>query len=170
MGPVEAYQHELVKQIEVAGIKNDVDGNEAYIKLLNVKSNKTTITASVEMYVSSKGNIDKKEIKLKQGDDLYLKSKRISTYEKVGFVQEISAEPGNEYIEFSGEPSIIRLSQSNENDRQIKRGQIRKTIEEHLDKELKLNSQGIKVLSIFFIDKVEKYRSCLLYTSPSPRD
>lgn len=159
LGPVEAYQHELVKQIEVAGIKNDVDGNEAYIKLLNVKSNKTTITASVEMYVSSKGNIDKKQIKLKQGDDLYLKSKRISTYEKVGFVQEISAEPGNEYIEFSGEPSIIRLSQSNENDRQIKRGQIRKTIEEHLDKELKLNSQGIKVLSLFFIDKVEKYRS-----------
>ncbi|MGK0576000.1 DEAD/DEAH box helicase family protein [Macrococcus capreoli] len=159
LGPVEAYQHELVKQIEVAGIKKDVDGNEAYIKLLNVKATKTSVTATVDMYVSSKGEIDKKEIKLKKGDDLYLKSKRISTYEKVGFVQDISAEPGNEYIEFSGEPSVIRLSQSNENDRQIKRGQISKTIEEHLDKELRLNPKGIKVLSLFFIDKVEKYRS-----------
>ncbi|TDM33013.1 DEAD/DEAH box helicase family protein [Macrococcoides canis] len=159
LGPVEAYQYELVKQIEVAGIKKDVDGNEAYIRLLNVKATKTNITATVEMYVSSKGEIDKKEVKLKQGDDLYLKSKRISTYEKVGFVQEISAEEGNEYISFSGEPSIIRLSQSNENDKQIKRGQIHKTIEEHLDKELKLNPKGIKVLSLFFIDKVEKYRS-----------
>jgi len=49
LGPVEAYQHELVKQIEVAGIKKDVDGNEAYIKLLNVKATKTNITAPVEM-------------------------------------------------------------------------------------------------------------------------
>ncbi len=159
LGPVEAYQNELVKQIEVAGIKNDVDGNEAYIKLLNVKATKTNVTATVEMYVSTKGENDKKQVKLQQGDDLYLKSKRTAVYEKVGFVQSISAEPGNEYIEFSGQPQFLRLSQSNENDRQIKRGQIRKTIEEHLDKELKLNPLGIKVLSLFFIDNVANYRS-----------
>ncbi|WP_146547605.1 DEAD/DEAH box helicase family protein [Rummeliibacillus suwonensis] len=158
LGPVEAYQNELVKQIEVAGIKNDVDGNEAYLKLLNVKAQKNSITAIVEMYVKSKNDIDKKEVKLKQDDDLYIKSKRISSYEKVGFVQNISAEPGNEYIEFSGQPSIIRLSEKIENDRQIKRGQIRKTIEEHLDKELRLNPKGIKVLSLFFIDNVANYR------------
>lgn len=158
LGPVEAYQNELVKQIEVAGIKNNVDGNEAYIKLLNVKAQKSAITATVEMYVKSKNAIEKKEVKLKQDDDLYIKSKRISSYEKVGFVQGISAEPGNEYIEFSGEPSIIRLSETIENDRQIKRGQIRKTIEEHLNKELKLNPMGVKVLSLFFLDNVANYR------------
>lgn len=89
---------------------------------------------------------------------MYIKSKRIAAYEKVGFVRELSAETGNEYIEFSGQPSVIRLSQAIENDRQIKRGQIRKTIEEHLDKELKLNKKGIKVLSLFFIDNVSNYR------------
>lgn len=158
LGPVEAYRKELVKQIEVAGIKRSIDGNEAYLKLVNIKATAKTITATVEMLVKSKTEIEKKEVKLKQGDDLYVKSKRIAAYESVGFVKDISAEPGNEYIEFSGEPSIIRLSQSQNEDLEIKRGQIRKTIEEHLNKELKLNEKGIKVLSLFFIDNVANYR------------
>jgi type III restriction enzyme len=89
--------------------------------------------------LKTKLRLRKKEVKLKKDDDLYIKSKRIAAYEKVGFVKDISAEPGNEYIEFSGEPSIIRLSQAIQNDLQIKRAQIRKTIEEHLNKELKSN-------------------------------
>lgn len=158
LGPVEAYQQELVKQIEVAGIKRSIDGNEAYLKLVNIKATAKTITATVEMLVKNRTEIEKKEIKLKQGEDLYVKSKRIAAYESVGFVKDISAELGNEYIEFSGDPSVIRLSQSQNEDLEIKRGQIRKTIEEHLNKELKLNEQGIKVLSLFFIDNVANYR------------
>jgi type III restriction enzyme len=158
LGPVEAYKDKLVKQIEVAGIKKSIDGNEAYMKVIGINATKTSITATVEMYVKNKTTIEKKDIKLKKNDDVYLKSKRIAAYEQVGFVRNISAEPGNEYIEFSGEPSIIRLSQALENDLQLKRAQIRKTIEEHLNKELKLNPQGIKVLSLFFIDNVANYR------------
>lgn len=158
LGPVEAYKHKLVKQIEVAGIRRSIDGNEAYLKLVSIKATAKTITATVEMLVKNKTQIEKKVIKLKQGDDLYNKSKRIVTYEAVGFVKEISAEPGNEYIEFSGEPSMIRLSQAQNEDLEIKRGQIRKTIEEHLNKELKFQAQGIKVLSLFFIDNVANYR------------
>lgn len=158
LGPVEAYQQELVKQIEVAGIKSDSSGNDAYMRLINVKALRTGITATVEIYVKSNNDFTKKEVKLKQGDDLYLKSKKIVAYEKVGFVQDLSAEPGNEYIEFSGDPSIIRLNDMFEIDRQVKRGQIRKTIEEHLNRELKLNPKGIKVLSLFFIDNVVNYR------------
>ncbi len=158
LGPVEAYQQKLVKQIEVAGIKKSIDGNEAYMMLKGIKSTKASITATIEMFVKNKTSIEKKEIKLKKDDDLYLKSKRIAAYEQVGFVKDISAEPGNEYIEFSGNPSIIRLSEVLENDLYLKRGQIRKTIEEHLNKELKLNPLGIKVLSLFFLDNVSSYR------------
>ena len=158
LGPVDAYEKELVKQIEVAGIENDVDGNEVYLKLIEVKATKRSHYARAEMYVKSKNEISKKEVKLKQGDELYIKSKRITAYEKVGSVTEINAEPENEYIEFTGTPSIIRLSHAIENDRQIKRAQIKKTIEEHLDKELKLNKKGVKVLSLFFIDNVANYR------------
>lgn len=158
LGPVEAYQQQLVKQIEVAGIKKSVDGNEAYMKLKGIKATKTSITATVEMYVKNKTSIEIKEVKLKKDDDVYLKSKRIAAYEKVGFVKDISAERGNEYIEFSGDPAILRLSESQAEDLHMKRAQIRKTIEEHLNKELKLNPLGIKVLSLFFIDNVANYR------------
>lgn len=158
LGPVEAYQQELVKQIEVAGIKRSIDGNEAYLKLVGIKVTKKNVTATVEMLLKNKSEIIKEKVSLKQGDELYVKSKRIEAYQSVGFVKDISAEPGNEYIEFSGEPSIIRLSDWQNEDLDIKRGQIRKTIEEHLNKELKLSEKGIKVLSLFFIDNVANYR------------
>lgn len=158
LGPVEAYQQELVKQIEVAGIRSNSSGNEAYLRLIEVKSLQSGITATVEMYQKNKQEITRKLIRLKKGKDVYIKSKNVAAYKKVGFVQDLSAEPGNEYIEFSGEPSIVRLSDSIQMELQVKRGQIRKTIEEHLDRELKLNPKGIKVLSLFFIDRVEKYR------------
>jgi type III restriction enzyme len=60
LGPVEAYQQKLVKQIEVAGIKKSIDANEAYIKLIGIKATKKSITATVEMYVKNKTQIEKK--------------------------------------------------------------------------------------------------------------
>lgn len=62
LGPVDAYDKELVKQIEVAGIENDVDGNEAYLKLIEVKSTKKSLYARVEIYVKSKNDITKKKL------------------------------------------------------------------------------------------------------------
>lgn len=157
LGPVEAYQNKLVKQIEVAGIKRTIDGNEAYLRLLGIKSTKTSVTASVEILEKKKTRIEKTIITLKKNDDLVKKTK-LSTYGSVGYIRDISAEEGNEYIEFSGNPSVIYLSQAHSADLEVKRGQIRKTIEEHLNKELKLNKLGIKVLSLFFIDNVANYR------------
>lgn len=157
LGPVEAYQHKLVKQIEVAGVKRTIDGNEAHLQLLGIKATKTSVTASVEVLEKTKTGIVKKTISLKKNDDLVKKTK-LTAYEEIGYVRDISAEKDNEYIEFSGEPVIIYLSQAHFADLEVKRGQIRKTIEEHLNKELKLNVLGIKVLSLFFIDNVANYR------------
>lgn len=69
---------------------------------------------------------------------LYDKSKGIEAYKIIGFVTNISAKESNEYIEFSGEPSIICLRDMYNDDFEMKRAQIRKTIEEHLYKELKI--------------------------------
>ena len=71
-----------------------------------------------------------------------------------------TAAQGNEYISFTSKPEIVRLNQAigEVDDDQYKRLQIRKTIETHLDKELLLRPQGIKVLSLFFIDRVANYR------------
>ena len=63
-----------------------------------------------------------------------------------------TASQDNEYISFTSKPDIIKLNQAigEVDDDQYKRLQIRKTIEEHLEKEMALRPRGLKVLSLFF--------------------
>lgn len=156
LGAVEAYDQELVKQIEVASITADDDGNEAYMRLLSVDYKKK-ITAKVEVYQEKRGKINKKILSFSKGDDMQKKT-GLPAYQKIGFINDIDATPGQEAIYFSGDPSYITLNAAIQEDLNIKRIQIHNTIKAHLDKELKLNPKGIKVLSLFFIDKVDKYR------------
>jgi type III restriction enzyme len=156
---IDAYDQKLVKQIEVASI-DVLDGhNKAYIKLLAV-DNKNGHKAKIELDIQQKSQV-KRDVKwVKQGDDLLTISGGRSIYD--GYVvNDIYCEEGNEYIDFTSKPEVIRLNAAigDASQGEFKRLQIRKTIEEHLDKELKLNPMGIKVLSLFFIDKVSNYRS-----------
>jgi type III restriction enzyme len=154
---VDAYNRQLVKQIEVASVKVDgaaIDG--AYMKLVSVK-NKPNIRAKVDLDVLEHGERKRKPKELKKNDDL-LEITKLQQYE--GFiVNDIYTQAGKEYIEFIN-GTILKLGESigAVDDNLIKRMMIRKTIEEHLDKELVLNSKGIKVLSLFFIDAVKHYR------------
>lgn len=154
---VDAYSRQLVKQIEVASIKVEgaaIDG--AYLKLVSVK-NKPNIRAKIELDILERGKRYRKPKELKKNDDL-MEITRLQQYE--GFiVNDIYTQAGNEYVEFVN-GIIIRLGESigTVDDALIKRMMIKKTIEEHLDKELLLNPKGIKVLSLFFIDAVKHYR------------
>lgn len=157
---IDAYEHKLVKQIEVASLNVQDGHNKAYIKLINVDNRKSPITAQVEMDVNQSGGVKRMKKKVKAGDDLLELSKGRDLYD--GYViNDIYCEEGNEYIDFTSKPDVIRLGDSigGVDDDAQKRLQIRKTIEEHLEKELKLVPQGIKVLSLFFIDRVANYRS-----------
>ncbi|MFL2123997.1 DEAD/DEAH box helicase family protein [Marinilactibacillus psychrotolerans] len=156
LGAVEAYDQGLVKQIEVASITADDDGNEAYMRLVSV-DNKKRISAKIEVYQETKGKIRKKLITFGKGDDLQKKT-RLPAYQKIGFINDIDATPGQEAAYFSGEPSYITLNAAIKKDLDIKKIQIHNTIKAHLDKEIQLNPKGIKVLSLFFIDQVDKYR------------
>ncbi|HBY89693.1 MAG TPA: restriction endonuclease subunit R [Aerococcaceae bacterium] len=156
LGAVEAYDQELVKQIEVASVTADDDGNEAYMRLISV-DHKKNITAKMEVYQETKGKISKKILTFRKGDDMQKKT-RLPAYQKIGFINDIDATPGQEAVYFSGEPSYITLNAAIQEDLDIKRIQIHNTIKAHLDKELLLNPKGIKVLSLFFIDQVDKYR------------
>ncbi|ASD51137.1 DEAD/DEAH box helicase [Erysipelothrix rhusiopathiae] len=159
LGAVEAYKEKLVKQIEVAGIHMDEDGNRAHMRLVSVTSNKSGISAQIEVYKKTKSDADKKTLKFSARDDMYTKT-GLQVYEQVGFIQDIDATPGLEAVYFSGHPDKITLNSTTLEEEAVKRGQIAKTIEEHLEKELKFVTQGlrIKVLSLFFLDKVENYR------------
>ncbi len=157
LDPIDAYEQKLVKQIEVASIQVRDGHNKAYIKLLAV-DNENGHKARVEVDVQGRAGIIRKAVWVKSGTDL-LETTRRSIYD--GYVvNDIYCEESNEYIDFTSKEDVIRLNHAigEVNEDEYKRLQIRKTIEEHLDKELKLIPMGIKVLSLFFIDKVANYR------------
>ncbi len=155
---IDAYEKKLVKQIEVGSVQTEGINNNAYIRLVEVKVSRGFPIAKVELDIFKNGSISRKTIQVKQNDDLEQITDR-AEYE--GFIiKDIYAVAGSEYIDFTSKDEIIKLGEAigNVDDKQIKTALIRKTIEEHLNKELILNPQGIKVLSLFFIDTVSKYR------------
>lgn len=156
--PVDAYQMGLVKQISVSS--NQISGgfNQAYVKLISV-SNENGFRAKVEIDVKGKtGAVTRKIITVKPGDDLFLLSGERDLYE--GYtVAGIDCTPEYEHIEFGNTEEVALGKAIGDIDENIvKKAQIRRTIEAHLDKELRYTQKGIKVLSLFFIDKVDKYR------------
>ncbi|MEF7133510.1 DEAD/DEAH box helicase family protein [Escherichia coli] len=159
---VDAYEQKLVKQIEVAGIDVKDGHNKAYIKLISVNNKKSPISAKIEIDARLKnGSIKRKEVTVTSGADL-LDAKYSGGRDVYDgyIIEDIYCEQGNEYISFTSKPDILKLGQAlgEVDPDEFKRLQIRKTIEEHLDKEMRLRPQGIKVLSLFFIDKVANYR------------
>lgn len=156
---VDAYEKKLVKQIEVGSVQADGVKNNAYIFLKAIKISKGYPVADIELDVFKDGEIKRKVIKnVRQNTDLEELTERA---EYAGYIiKDIYAVDGNEYIDFTSKDDIIKLGEAigNIDDKQIKTALIGKTIEEHLNKELILNNQGIKVLTLFFIDSVGKYR------------
>ena len=163
---IDAYEQKLVKQIEVASIQVKDDHNKAYIKLLAV-DNKNGYRARVEVDVRQGSGTKRKAVWVKQGTDLFEDITRRSIYEGY-IINDIYCAEGNEYIDFQSKEDFVRLHQAigEVNGDEYKRLQIRKTIEEHLDKEQRLAPYGIKVLSLFFIDKVANYRD---YDAPDQK-
>lgn len=160
LGPVEAYDEKLVKQIEVAGIKVENDGNDAYMRLVSVSNKNNQFSAKIEINYRSKNSINRKVVTVKPGDDLYIKSNKVEAYDRGLIVGDIYTVEDNEYVEFTSDNTLLMkgIEVGGLNEDILKRQQIRKTIEEHLEKELRLNAKGIKVLSLFFVDRVENYR------------
>ena len=156
--PVDAYQMGLVKQISVSS--NQISGsfNQPYVKLLSV-SNEKGFRAKIEMDIRNKdGIVGRKTVTVKPDDDLYLLSGKRELYE--GYtVAGIDCTPEYEHIEFGNTEEVyLGKSIGDIDENMVKKAQIRRTIEAHLDKELRYTDKGIKVLSLFFIDKVANYR------------
>ncbi len=153
---IDAYDKKLVKQIEVANVKLSESANNAYVKLLSVKA--TPRSAQIEIDINQSGKTVRKVITIKDGEDLYELSNGRDIYRNFT-VNDIYIEKGKEFIEFTNGTSVdIGQAIGDLDSDSIKRLQIRRTIEEHLNKEKLLNPQGIKVLSLFFIDRVANYR------------
>ena len=158
---VDAYEQKLVKQIEVASATIDGAFNKPFVRLLSVSNKRGAITAKVEIDVeATAGRVQRKEMTVQDGDMLELTTSRPLYHDcRIG---EIRVEKGNEFMElrFPGGEVYLKSGESwgDIEPLAIQREMIRRTIKEHLDKEKRLRPQGIKVLSLFFIDAVDKYR------------
>lgn len=154
---VEAYQQKLVKQIEVASVVPEGFDTEPYVKLIKVSGRKN-LKARVEVFVRERGAVRKKEIDIKYPDSLELLTSN-DIYRDNWHVTDIGPAKGKEYVEFmNGRVVTIDEPISSFPIKDIRRFQIRQTIQEHLDKEKRLNKRGLKVLSLFFVDRVDNYR------------
>jgi type III restriction enzyme len=159
---VDAYQRQLVKKITVKGIS--VRGTTAtngylYLQRINVYPNKSpSATVVFEYNASSSSGISKKVKTFAPGDNIYDHSGEIEAYRNGYTISNVNARDG--FVEFTNglklEPGEVVGDSSAED---IRRIQIRETIMSHLEKERELYKKGIKVLSLFFIDEVAKYKS-----------
>lgn len=157
LNPVQAYDLGLVKQIEVDGVLADADRNQAFVQLLDIQAKARSLTAKVRLDVNGKNGALRKDITLRLGEDLYSKSAGRDAYREGYILNEIRADHGE--IEFSG-GRVLRMNEATaELAEDVMRFQIERTVAAHFAKLEKLQPMGIKVLSLFFIDKVANYRT-----------
>lgn len=153
--PYEAYRQGLVKRIEVASVVQETDANQVFLRLIGITTAKTTITAQLVVHkLMRSGAVKEQSVTVKVGDSLQGKTGRIE-YE--GYeVSEIN--PGLDMVMFSNGVEIEVGETQGADKEAIFKEQIRYTVEEHFHRQIKLRPQGIKVLSLFFIDRVDNYR------------
>lgn len=156
---VDAYNRKLVKQIEVASITSGNDHNRPYIKVVSVGGGKNAVEARLNLDVElAGGGISRRTVRVRAGDNLEQLTGR-QVYANC-LVTNISRRQGSEFVEFSHLEQPLHLDEASGevDEAAVKRLMIRQAIQEHLDKEMRLADRGIKVLTLFFVDKVENYR------------
>lgn len=155
--PVDAYNMHIVKQICVVNNTLADDYNKPYIKLLSVDAS-SGYKAKLEVDLKKKDGTTKRDtITVGPNTNLVAKTGR-DIYDGY-IVAGINAMEGFEEIEFTNTESLMLGQSIGDIDESVKkREMIKRTIEAHLDKERMYIQKGIKVLSLFFIDEVAKYR------------
>lgn len=155
---MEAYNKRLVKKIAVKGItESGSTATDSYIYLESINLSKSAPTATIQFDMRGKSGIRTVSRTVSEGYNLYDNSGQLEEY-KNGFV--VSKIDGrDDSIEFINGVKLYAgdiIGKVSED--QIRRIQIRETILSHIQRERELFSKGIKVLSLFFIDEVAKYR------------
>lgn len=156
---MEAYNKKLVKKIAVKGI-TEAGGNAAssyiYLESINLSQAAPTATISIDCKTAG-GAIRRKNFTVGEGCNLYSLSNELGEYRNGFVVKRIDGR--DDFIEFLNGTKIHAGEVIGEvSEDQIRRIQIRETILSHIDRERRLFSMGIKVLSLFFVDEVANYR------------
>lgn len=156
---LEAYNQKLVKRIEVKGFEvKNFRGTDSYLYLQEIvlSKNKPPM-AKIEFEIARKIGFKRETRTLGVGDDLYYKSEQMEQYKEGYTISEIDPISGTVTF-LNGEVLATGNVVGDVSEKDMRRIQIRETILSHFEKEEKLFNQGIKTLSLFFIDEVAKYR------------
>lgn len=159
LDPVRAYDLGLVKQIEVDSVIENHANSGAYIKIEKFKKAARSVAVQLSIHKMQANGVGKVSVAAKINDNLYDLSGKLEVYQNGYQIISIDAEEG--FIEFAnGELVEVGQASGGLND-DVQKAMIRATIERHLEKEKRFikNDLGIKVLSVFFIDRVANYRS-----------
>ena len=159
---VDAYERKLVKQIEVAAASVEGGHNKAYVRFIApVSRGKSVVGAKVELDIATAHGVARQTVTVEPLDNLEEVTKR-EIYRDHIIGQDIRDAKDDKFMElrYPGGEEYLRPGQvyGDMDALAVQRQMIHRTIKEHLDKEKRLRPQGIKVLSLFFIDAVEKYR------------
>lgn len=161
---LDAYNQKLVKKIAVRGISTKgLTGTNGYMYLEGIRVSKSKPPVGVlEIEQKTASGIKRTRKLVSKGTNLFVESGELDQYQ--GFVvADIDARGvegfGEGYIEFiNGERLTAGTTSGDTNEDTLRRLQIRESIKAHFEKEQELHAKGIKVLSLFFIDSVAKYR------------
>jgi type III restriction enzyme len=159
---VDAYERKLVKQIEVAAASVEDGHNKPFVRFIApVSRGKSVVGAKVELDVATAHGVARQTVTVAPLDKLEEVTKR-EIYRDHIIGQDIRDARDDKFMElrFPGGEEYLRPGEAygDVDALAVQRQMIHRTIKEHLDKEKRLRPQGIKVLSLFFIDAVEKYR------------
>jgi type III site-specific deoxyribonuclease len=158
---IDAYNQKLVKKINVKGIEilhNKSEDSYLFLDSVNI-SQKHDPEAMMEIEVKTSNGVSRKLMKFKAGDDLYTKSRELQQY-KGYVISEIDGryDQYDKVLFTNGVEIQVGQAIGDVDENHIIRIQIRETIKSHFEKEKELHKLGIKVLSLFFIDEVAKYK------------
>ncbi len=152
--PFEAFRRGLVKRIEVDAVTQTNDFNQPFLALQSIAIT-PKLTATLRTYSSAGGRTREVDVVLDGNDDLYKKTQRD---EHQGYeVEDINAAGG--YILFKNGVRLVLDETVGPSRPEVFRAQIRCTLEHHMERQEALASRGVKVLSLFFIDRVANYTS-----------
>lgn len=158
LDPVRAYELGLVKQIGVDSVIEMKDANQAFVEVESFKTGARSVSAKLSIWVNQAQGPAKKSVTVKNGDDLF--GPKFSNGREIyrdGFiVNEIDA--GEGFVTFANDVKVRAGSPHGALTDVILRMQIEATVRRHFEKAQKLHPMGIKVLSVFFIDRVANYR------------
>tara|TARA_B100001741_G_scaffold892_1_gene754 strand:+ start:4743 stop:7424 length:2682 start_codon:yes stop_codon:yes gene_type:complete len=157
LSPVDAYDLGLVKKIEVDSVIEENSMNDAFIQLHSIKSGKRSMSATISIMCNTSDGVKKKKITVSSENDLYSLSGKREIYKNNFIVSGFK----NGKIKFSNGLSLSEGQAHGGLSETIMKAQIDRTVVNHLDKQLNMLEIGkdIKVLSLFFIDKVANYRA-----------